>query len=232
MSDALIGLRTSLAERLVAMRGPDAPPPPDSLLDVAVRRVALRGGDVFSVLPVDWEALRHDEGAAARPIPYWARLWPSGIALAAAVAEDPPGPAARVLELGCGLGLPSIAAARTGAAVLASDGSTDAVVFAAHAMALNEVEADVAVGEWEADADILERSGPFALVLAADILYTRPNVESALRLLPRLLGRGGVVWLADPGRAGARDLLAAARASFVLDSRARGDVTLHRLRRR
>ncbi len=233
MSDALIALRTSLAERLIALRGPDAPPLPDSLLDVAVRRVALPDGDVFSVLPVDWEALRHDEAAAGRPIPYWARLWPSGLNLAAAVAEDPPREGTRVLELGCGLALPSLVAARAGASVLATDGSTDAVAFAAHGMALNEVRADVAQGDWEQHADVLEAAGPFDLVLAADVLYTRPNVEAALRLLPRLLAPGGLVWLADPGRAGARDLLAAARASFSLSSESVTDeVTLHRLRRR
>jgi predicted nicotinamide N-methyase len=231
MSDALIALRTSLAEQLSVLRGADGPPLPDSLLDVAIRRVALPGGDVFSVLPVDWEALLHDEGAVGRPIPYWARLWPSGLTLAAAVAADPPARGARVLELGCGLGLPSIVAAGAGASVLATDGSTDAVVFAAHAMALNEVVADVAHGDWSEHSAALEAAGPFDVVLAADVLYTRSNVEAALRLLPRLVARDGVVWLADPGRAGARDLLSSARASFALTSQAVGDVMLHALRR-
>jgi hypothetical protein len=45
----------------------------------------------------------------------------------------------------------------------------------------------------------------------ADVLYTRANVELALRLLPRLVAPGGAIRLADPGRAGARDFLAAAR---------------------
>ncbi len=141
MSDALIALRASLAEQITALRG-DAAELPESLLDVTVRRMPLAGGDVFTVLPADWEALRHDEGAAGRPIPYWARLWPSGLALAGAVADDPPEPGTRVLELGCGLALPSLAAARAGASVLATDASTDAVAFAAHGMAFNEVRAD------------------------------------------------------------------------------------------
>lgn len=232
MSDALLALRTSLSERLTALRGAQATLLPDSLLDVVVRRVPLPGGDVFSVQPADWEALRHDEAAAGRPIPYWARLWPSGRALAEVVAEGPPRRRTRVLELGCGLALPSLAAARAGASVLATDGSTDAVAFAAHGMALNEVTADVAHADWAEHSDALEAAGPFELVLAADVLYTRPNVEAALRLLPRLLAYGGEVWLADPGRAGARDLLAAARASFTVTSRAVGEVTLHQLRRR
>ena len=94
---------------------------------------------------------------------------------------------ARVLELGCGLGAPSVVAARSGAAVLATDGAADAVAFAAHALALNEVVADVAVVDWAAQGEALVELGPFDVVLAADVLYTRANVETALRLWPRLL---------------------------------------------
>ena len=70
---------------------------------------------------IDEEAFDEDEF-----LPYWAELWPSGVALAERVAElDLRG--ARVLELGAGLGLPSLAAALGGADVLATDWAEDAV---------------------------------------------------------------------------------------------------------
>src|SRR5213596_2620878 len=102
-SDPLIALRTSLAERLAALRGVPQDALPPALLDIAVRRV----GAAY-VCPASWEQLRHEEGGAGRPVPYWARPWPSGLALAGALADDPPPAGARVLELGCGLGAPSI----------------------------------------------------------------------------------------------------------------------------
>ncbi|MDX6724083.1 MAG: hypothetical protein QOD73_2487 [Solirubrobacteraceae bacterium] len=232
MSDPLRALRASLSEQLAALRGVPEQDLPASLLDVCVQRVPLPGEDAMVVLPADWEALRHDEGGAGRPVPYWARPWPSGRALAAALATDPPPPGARVLELGCGLALPSIVSARAGARVLATDGSTDAVAFAAHSLALNEVDAEVAAVDWSQQADALAARGPWDLVLAADVLYTRPNVALALALLPRLVAPGGEVRLADPRRAGARDFLAAARATFRLESGGDDDVALHVLRRR
>ena len=232
MPDALIALRTSLGEQLSLLRGQPVAALPAPLLDLVVRRTALPGGDLLTVLPADWEALRHEEGAAGRPIPYWARLWPSGLALAAALAEDPPGPGARVLELGCGLALPSVVAARAGAEVLGTDGNTDAVAFAAHGMVINDVVADVAQAGWGEHADALRARAPFDVVLAADVLYTRANVEAALRLLPELVQRGGAVRLADPGRAGARDLLAGARGSFTLSTEQGGATALHTLWRR
>jgi predicted nicotinamide N-methyase len=131
-----------------------------------------------------------------------------------------------VLEIGCGLGLPSLAAARAGASVLATDGSPEAVAFTAHSFALNELDGEVAVVDWATQGQALIARGPFDLVLAADVLYLQANVQLALRLLPRL---AATILLADPGRAGARDFLAAARASFRLDTTHTDDIAIHRL---
>jgi predicted nicotinamide N-methyase len=137
-----------------------------------------------------------------------------------------------VLELGCGLGAPSIAAAKAGADVLATDGSSDAVAFAAHAMALNEAVATVAVADWAQDGETLVDGGPWDVVLAADVFYTAANVQKAVRLFPRLLAPGGELRIADPGRAGTRDFLAAARHTFALRSEPGEDATVHTLVRR
>ena len=225
---ALTAVRTSLSEQLAGLRGVAVSDLPASLLAVAVRDVA----GIHLLLPADWEALRHDEGAAGRPVPFWARPWPSGNALAEAIADDPPAADARVLELGCGLGAPSIVAARAGATVLATDGATDAVAFAAHSLALNQTTGDVAHVAWAEHGDELAERGPFDLVLAADVCYTAENADALVRLLPRLVAEGGRVRLADPGRNNARRFLSAARAGFEVDSRQTGPVTLYELRPR
>ena len=226
-------LRASLAEQLTRMRGDDGALS-DALLDVVVETVAPGGGDPVGVLrPRDWDELRHQEGALARTAPYWARLWPSGLALADALALRDELDGARVLELGSGLGLPSVVAARAGARVLATDGVSDAVVFTAHNLAVNDLEGDVALVDWRA-ADALAERGPWDLIVAADVFYVRHNVEALLRLLPRLTESGAEVLIADPSRAGAGDFLAAARAMFRVETRAdpeRERVNLHYLRR-
>ena len=71
--------------------------------------------------PRDAEALLSEEAFAHDEfMPYWAELWPSALALARVVG----GRAlrgARALELGCGLGLPRLAAAAAGGRVPATD---------------------------------------------------------------------------------------------------------------
>ena len=231
-ADNLAALRASLREQLAALRGvaPDALPA--ALLDITVQRARVPGGDVFLVRPVDWEELRHEEGGDGRPVPYWATPWPSGAVLAGVLAEDPPAPGTRVLELGCGLALPSIVAARAGARVLATDGHSDAVAFAAHSMALNEVEGEVAVAEWASHGDALAARGPWDLVLAADVLYERRNVDALLALLPRLVGTRGEVLLADPGRPPAAAFLERAHREFELRTTRVDRIAVHRLRAR
>ena len=193
------------------------------------------GGDpVHIVRPEDWSALREAEKEAGHDTPYWAIPWPSGLVLARAVTREPPPAGARVLELGCGLAVPSIAAAKAGASVLATDGSADSAVFAAHNLALNEVEGDVLPADWREAIDELA-SEQWDLILAADVLYLRENVDSLLRLLPRIMGPDTEVWLADPGRSGAEEFLPAAKKIWDIRSVRDEDddrVTIHRLRSR
>jgi predicted nicotinamide N-methyase len=164
--------------------------------------------------------------------PYWAELWPSSIVLARAVAAAKPA-GARVLELGCGLGLPSIAAALAGGHVLATDRSTDALAFATYNAGINGVSVEVDVCSWADPGSILERA-PWDLVLGADVLYHHGGLADLADLLPRLVADTGQVWLADPGRPPATTFLhvsagwAEVREAPEVDQ----GVTVHRLRPR
>jgi 2-polyprenyl-3-methyl-5-hydroxy-6-metoxy-1,4-benzoquinol methylase len=161
-------LRTSLAERLTRMRGSGEFPPP--LLDIMREEVGVAQETIGIIRPGDWDALRHQEGAEGRSAPYWAIAWPSGVELATRLAGmDLEGK--RVLELGCGLAIPSIVAARGGASVTATDGVPDAVVFAAHNMALNDVEGEVELADWREAQDLVD-AAPWDLVAAARRIFS------------------------------------------------------------
>ena len=126
--------------------------------------------------------------AGERDAPYWAELWPSARALAAYVATlDLDG--RRVVELGCGLALPSLAAALGGADVLATDASSEAVALARrngrHLLGrrLAAMRVDVA-----APPEELLEAAPFDLVLSADVLYLPELARAVGALAPRLAG--------------------------------------------
>jgi predicted nicotinamide N-methyase len=135
-------------------------------------------------------------------LPYWAELWPSGVALARAVAaRDVRG--LRVLELGCGLGLPSLAAALRGADVLATDWAGEAVALLRRNAARNGATLRAEVVRWDEPEPLL-REAPWDLVLGADLLYEARNAGQLAALLPSL---GGELLLAEPGRPYARAFL-------------------------
>lgn len=143
------------------------------------------------------------DGAADAP--YWAELWPSARALAAHLATlDLHG--VRAVELGCGLALPSVAAALRGAQVLAVDHDADAVRIAE----LNGERAGGGVRGLVADLSDatgeLIGAGPFALVLAADVLYECVLTHALATLIPSLTAAGGRALVAFPWPGQADDL--------------------------
>lgn len=156
--------------------------------------------------------------------PYWAVLWRSGVALAREL-EGEALRGLRVVELGCGLGVPSIAAARAGASVLATDVCAEALALVERNARANGVDIETARVDWGQPGDLVRRA-PFDLVLCADVLYERAGVAQLLALLPRL---GPEAWLADPGRPAAEAFIERAAGVWTIETRVRGVVRIHRL---
>src|ERR687893_2482521 len=137
--------------------------------DLAEHVVALPGRDLALLAPRDADALLTEEAFAREEfLPYWAELWPSSLALARVIARRPL-TGRRTIELGCGLGLPAIAAAIAGARVLATDWSPDAVAMTARNAERNGASLATALFRW--DGDPRQLGAPWPLVLASDVLY-------------------------------------------------------------
>jgi predicted nicotinamide N-methyase len=180
------------------------------------------------VLQPEEAAQLPDAGAVewAPLAPYWAVLWRSGVALAREL-DGVPLRGRRVVELGCGLAVPSIAAARAGAVVLATDSCAEALELVARNADANDVPIETAMVDWAEPEELVSR-GPFDLLVAADVLYERASVAPLLSLLPRLAPEA---WLADPGRPAAGAFLEQAARRWSVETRVRGLVRIHRLRR-
>ena len=196
------------------------------MLDELVSQsVALPDGELRILQPREAADIPDDGPVEWAPLaPYWAVLWRSGVALAAEL-DGLALRGRRVVELGCGLAVPSIAAARAGAEVLAIDANLEALTLVARNAAANGVRVETAILDWAEPDDLLRRA-PFDLVLAADVLYQRASVAQLLSLLPRLAPEG---FVADPGRPGGDAFLEQARRRWRVETRVRGVVQVHRL---
>lgn len=140
---------------------------------------------------VDRDALLRDDDGAEPP--YWAHLWSGARLLAAAV----PRRAGRVLELGCGLGLPALTAARRGADVIAIDHEPTALAFVRASARSGGVGGLRVVA---ADFRNLPLVGRFDLVLLAEVLYDRAAFDGLARSLTQILAPRGEALLTDGRR--------------------------------
>src|SRR6266446_4190565 len=127
-------------------------------MELVEQTVGLPGRELRLLRPRDTEALIDEEAFARNEfLPYWGELWASGVELARVLAgRELAG--VRVLELGCGLAVPSIAAALAGADVLATDWAEDAVRLLHANAARNGAELAVEVADWADPGSLVARA--------------------------------------------------------------------------
>lgn len=130
--------------------------------------------------------------------PMFGVIWGSARALAGRLDALGPALAGRTLvELGCGLALPSFVAARHGARVLATDQHVGTEALLRRNQEANGVTFDFARLDWrERPAGV----GPFDLVVASDVLYDRELAPALARAVEALVAPHGEALVVDPGR--------------------------------
>ena len=137
--------------------------------------------------------------AAGRHLPFGLILWESAVALAEALLARGSTLAGRtVLELGAGLGLPGMVAARHAAAVVQTDHDPLALQVCARNAELNGLTSRLTfqIADWRAWDDATR----YDIVIGADILYDRDDHADIARTLAATLAPGGIALLSDPMR--------------------------------
>lgn len=131
-------------------------------------------------------------------VPYWAELWHSAVALSRFLERNPKIVEGKdVLEIGCGLGLTGIVAARLGAKTTFSDFESLALVAAELNFLLNDADAE---------AEFLQldfRDPPqrcWDVILAADVIYEKRFIEPLSAFLRQALDEESIALIAEPNR--------------------------------
>ena len=135
--------------------------------------------------------------AAEGYLPYWADLWPASRMLAKAILRESWTPGLQALEIGCGLGLPGIAALACGLRVTFSDCDATALHFAADNARANGFEDfELLPLDWHHPPEGLS----VPVLLASDLLFELRNVVPLVQLIKKVLQPGGVCLLTDQDR--------------------------------
>jgi predicted nicotinamide N-methyase len=139
------------------------------------------------------------------PFPFWAKVWPSAIAMAAYLERNSDLiKGKKVLELAAGLGLPSLVATKFAEQVCCSDYLEEAVAVVRQSVSHNQIKnIDCAVYNWnnlpyELSADVL---------LLSDVNYEPEVFDQLIKVCEKFLRQGTRILLTTPGRIMAKDFV-------------------------
>ena len=131
-------------------------------------------------------------------LPYWAEVWHSAVALGEFLALHGELVAGQeALEIGCGLGVSGMVAARMGAQVTFADYDQQALAAAEYNFLVN-------CPGYQGQFELMDfRSPPgrrWRVILAADVIYERRFVSPLAAFFDSTLSSDGCILLAEPNR--------------------------------
>lgn len=152
----------------------------------------------FSDVEVSLTAARNFEAKyGSSDLPFGSALWPAALALAdALVSRREALSGQRAIELGCGLGLGSIIAAKVGIDIVATDIHPDMGELFQHNAKQNQLDLRYESLDWAKP----HKLGLFPLIIASDVLYENHFANLLLDTFERTLAPGGHVLMTDPQR--------------------------------
>lgn len=134
--------------------------------------------------------------------PYFAHLWVAarGLAQHIALIDDSALKGKNILELGCGLGAPSMIAAMRGAHVVATDFHPDVAQLLRDNCRLNQISPiSYEHLDWRSPEGLAQTR--WDMIMASDVLYDRSQPEMLAHVLDQLSKVGSPrIIIADPGR--------------------------------
>jgi predicted nicotinamide N-methyase len=148
------------------------------------------------ILPI-WRSSEEQLGEIGLPPPFWAFAWAGGQALARHVLDHSELVEEKhVIDLASGSGLVAIAAAMSGARLVAA---ADIDGFAANAIALNAALNNCKIDVVQRDL-LIEPPPVCGVILVGDLFYEQTLAARALDWLQQARDQGTAVLIGDPGR--------------------------------
>lgn len=118
-------------------------------------------------------------------LPFWAKLWPSSLLLSYILLKLPERENADLLEIGAGIGLCGLVAAKRGFKVVISDIDEDALIISRINILKNGLEDRAEIKKLDFTKDTLDKK--FSYIIGSEVLYRqehyRPLVKFFLRHL-------------------------------------------------
>lgn len=183
--------------------------------ETRMQTVAIPGADSLVIRSLLDRQQYHDPTGAAERLgicsaswPLFGLLWPSSIHMAQRLLQRPVSADERILEIGCGLALPTLAGRRQGVRITASDRHPLTRSFLEVNARLNDISVIKYLhGQWGTthDASVSDTgaellSARYDLILGSDLLYDRNAPAELAHFIDEHAKPDAEVWIIDPDR--------------------------------
>lgn len=183
--------------------------------ETRTQSVEIPGGDALLIRSLlDRQQFYDPTGAAERlgicsaSWPLFGLVWPSSVHMAQRLLARPALPGERILEIGCGLALPTLVGRRQGVRITASDRHPLTRSFLETNARLNDINViKYRHGQWgerldacisDTGAELL--SARYDLILGSDLLYDRDAPAALADFIDDHAEPTAEVWIIDPDR--------------------------------
>ncbi len=162
-------------------------------LTLETEEISIRGRTLKIFLPAKLEEIfQGDPFLEVEKFPFWAKIWESSLVLADYVATiEPP---KKILELGAGLGVPSLVAASIGHKVLATDYEELPLEFIKLSAKENNLLVETKILDWR-NPNLSEK---FDLIIGSEVVFRKSLFDPLLEIFKNYLEDEGEVILAHP----------------------------------
>lgn len=184
-------------------------------LKTRTQRVDIPGGDPLVIRSLKDHQQYYDPNGAAQRLgicsaswPLFGLVWPSSVYLAERLLQRPLDPDERILEIGCGLALPTLVGRRRGARVTASDRHPMTRPFLEANAQLNDIgPVKYRHGQWGLEGNVCIKdtgaeplSARYDLIIGSDLLYDRDAPAELAYFVDDHAEARAEVWIIDPDR--------------------------------
>jgi len=151
----------------------------------------------------------------ATPFPYWAKVWPSAIALHNVLQKHPSLIRDKtVLELGAGIGLPSLLMANEANAIQVSDYNSEAVELLQKNITHLQLQNVQAI---QLDWNNVPENMKAEVMILSDVNYDPTQFETLTKLIEKFIHQGCAIILSTPQRIMASPFVLALSEFIIAD---------------
>jgi len=159
----------------------------------------------------------HVKNGQRLELPFWAKIWPTSILLSYVLHKIPRQKGDSLLEIGAGMGICGLVAAKLGFDVIISDIDEDSLMISKINIIKNNLSENAKVKKIDFTRDRLEKK--FKYIIGSEVLYRQEHYRPLIKFFLNHMDKDSTVILAKDYHLKAKKFFKLAKDYFAVDEK-------------